>query len=463
MHTIYTIFILRLRQSYWFFPSLLALAALVVAWGTISLDSFWGNKWIRTGEFMRPMGVEGARLLLATVAGAILSVAGVAFSVTIVAVSFASANYGPRLIGNFMSDRTNQIVLGVFVATFVYCITVLAMVQGAGEDGQVPAFVPQLSLLVALALTLASIGALILYIHHIPESLDIMNLAASIGSDLRRSIAKMHEEDTVERGDAAVEAATAARAGHDRVLEAESSGYVQNFDLRELQRIAERAGLRVETLRSAGEFVVLGEPLLAVRPAAAVDEETGRDLIGSIIIGATRTGPQDVFFLSDQLVEVLARALSPGVNDPYTAIICLDWLRDGLTLFAACPPILTPFDARVQTRPVSFEGMLTRSFDRMRQYVSGDRTVTLHALGVLADIAVVASSEERADVVRLAMQRLAASAEDRLEERAAREEVRQSAEAHLAMVARARADGRSVLGEMTTDEGRAGRMVNESA
>lgn len=463
MRTIYKTFVLRLRQSYWFWPSVLALAALVLAWGMISLDSFWGNQWIRTGEFMRPMGVEGARQLLATVAGAVLSVAGVAFSVTIVAVSFASANYGPRLIGNFMSDRTNQVVLGVFVATFVYCITVLSMVQSPGEDGQLEAFVPQLSLLVAFGLTLASIGALILYIHHIPESLDIMNLAATIGGDLRRSIATLHEDDLGKRSNADVGSFAADRSGHDRVLMADRSGYVQNYDLQALHRIAGRAGVQVETLRGAGEFVIRGEALLAARPAGQVDEEIGKDLVGAIIIGANRTGPQDLFFLSDQLVEVLARALSPGVNDPYTAIICLDWLRDGLSLFAASPPIPIRPDARVLTRPVSFEGMLTRTFDRMRQYVSGDRTVTLHALGVLADIAVVASSEERAGVVRLAMQRLAASAEDQLGERAAREDVRQAAEAHLAMVARARAAGRSVPGEMTADEGRGARRLNETA
>jgi uncharacterized membrane protein len=450
MHTILKTFFLRVRQSYWFWPSVLAVAALFAGWGMVSLDAAWANAWIRETELMRPMGVDGARQLLATVAGAILSVAGVAFSVTIVAVSFASANYGPRLIGNFMSDRTNQLVLGVFVATFVYCITVLSMVQAPVEEGGPGAFVPQLAILLALGLTLASIGALIAYIHHIPESIDIMNLAATIGRDLRRSIDALYSEDAIERGDADVDVPLPRPSGDGFVVGSDDSGYVQNFDLRGIERVATAAGVQVEILRGAGEFVVRGEPLLAVRPAERVGGEVARDLRGTIIIGANRTGLQDVLFLSDQLVEVLARALSPGVNDPYTAMICLDWLRDGLSLFAASPhPPVPPPSARILLKPVSFDDILPRTFDRMRQYIAGDRNVTLHAMGVLADLAIVAATDTRATAIRDAMGRLAASADERLEESAAREEVRRALEAHLSTVAAARAAGQRTPGLVT--------------
>ena len=162
---------LVLRQNYWFWPSTMTFAAVLLGFCLPYLDARFGSDWIQSVSFMRATQVDGARAILTTLAGATLGVAGVAFSVTIVAVSFASSNYGPRLIGNFMGDRTNQIVLGIFVATFVYCITVLSTVHARLELDQSTqeAFVPQVSILFALALTLAAVGALIGYIHHIPE------------------------------------------------------------------------------------------------------------------------------------------------------------------------------------------------------------------------------------------------------------------------------------------------------
>lgn len=423
--------LIQFRQNYWFWPGTMTVGALLLGFLLPYLDTVLGTEWIQAVGFLRATHVEGARAILTTLAGATLGVAGVAFSVTIVAVSFASSNYGPRLIGNFMGDRKNQIVLGIFVATFVYCITVLSTVHGRTElsDTTLEAFVPQLSVFFALVLTLAAVGALIYYIHHVPESINIMNLTATIGDKLRRSINTMlDEEDRRGREELdPVDVEPWRRGPQDEsgsVIRAEEAGYLQQVDLESLAALAREKQIQIVLHRAPGDFLVAGETIMTASPGANGDEKIRQRMRGCYTQGANRTDVHDVLFLSDQLVEVLGRALSPGINDPQTAILCLSWLRAGLVAFAGRPPAQpAKGDDPVLYQRVTFEDMLNRSFDRIRQYVAADRNVTLHALGVLADIALAASRPAMADACIQQMHRLATAATELLGESVAHREV----------------------------------------
>ncbi len=423
--------IIQFRQNYWFWPSTMTFGAVLLGFLLPYLDSWLGSEWIRAVGFIRPTQVEGARALLTTLAGAILGVAGVAFSVTIVAVSYASNNYGPRLIGNFMADRTNQIVLGVFVATFVYCISVLSTVHERPELSGTAneAFVPQLSVFFALALSLAAVGALIGYIHHIPESINIMNLTANIGDKLHRSVVLMMDEED-RRGRTEHDAVdvepwlTEPQDEGGAIIRAERAGHVQRFDLDSLADLAREKEIQIILHRAAGDFLVKGETIMSARPVGSDDKSITPRLRACYTQGANRTAVQDLLFLSDQLVEVLGRALSTGINDPETAMLCLNWLRPGLVEFASRSPAQpAKSDDPVLYRRITFEDMLNRSFDKMRQYVAADRTVTLHALGILADLALVAARPAMADACVQQMHRLAASAKELLSESAAHDEI----------------------------------------
>lgn len=422
--------IANFRQNYWFWPSTLTFSAVILGFLLPYLDSQLGAEWIRAIGPIRPTEVDAARAILTTLASATLGVAGVAFSVTIVAVSFASSNYGPRLIGNFMGDRKNQIILGVFVATFVYCITVLSTVRGPSEpQADLDAFVPQISVFFALLLTLAAVCALIAYIHHIPESINIMNLTANIGDKLHRSVVLMMDEE--ERRGRDERDAVDVEAWHDEpntetseIVRAEAAGFIQRIDLGSLAALAREKGTQIVLHRAPGDFLVAGETFMSADRARNGDGTIAQQMRGCYTQGASRTDVQDVLFLSDQLVEVLGRALSPGVNDPHTAMLCLDWLRSGLVAFARRSPAQpAKSDDPVLYRRVTFEDMLDRSFDRMRQYVATDRTVTLHALGVLAYLARSASRQAMADACVHQMHRLATSAKERLDESVAHEEI----------------------------------------
>ncbi len=423
--------IVRFRQNYWFWPSTMTFGAVLLGFLLPYLDSLLGSEWVQAVGFIRATEVDGARAILTTLAGATLGVAGVAFSVTIVAVSFASSNYGPRLIGNFMGDRKNQIVLGIFVATFVYCITVLSTVHARSElsETTLEAFVPQISVFFALLLTLAAVGALIAYIHHIPESINIMNLTAKIGDKLHRSIVLMLDEED-RRGREELDPVD-VEAWHDEpqaetgeVICAEAAGFLQQFDLESLAALARETKTQIILHRAPGDFLVAGETIMTARPVRNGDGTMEQRLRDCYTQGANRTDVQDVLFLSDQLVEVLGRALSPGVNDPHTAMLCLNWLRAGLSAFARRSPAQpAKSDDPVLYRRVTFEDMLNRSFDRMRQYVAADRTATLHALGVLADLALAASRPDMADACLQQMRRLAKSAKELLNESVAHDEI----------------------------------------
>nr|WP_255720167.1 DUF2254 domain-containing protein [Acuticoccus kalidii] len=422
--------LITLRQSYWFWPSILTAFALVLGFAMPVFDGYVGSDWMQPLPFLRPLQVDGARDMLTTLASAVLGVAGVSFSITMVAVTFASGNYGPRLIGNFMRDRTNQLVLGVFLSTFVYCIAVLSRVH---DESDIAAVVPQISILFAIVLTLASVGALIVYIHHVPESINIMNLVARIGGELERAIAAMlvteserDEKCANTHDDPGVAAWSENPVYSERAtsIRSHGTGYLQWIDLERLDAIAAEADVQIVLVRSAGDFVVEGEPIMTVRPAERLDERHAADLAIALTLGANRTELQDVLFLSDELVEVLARALSPGVNDPHTAMLCLDWLRAGLSILArekGCGEVSPR--ARVLYTRVTFERMIESAFSQMRQYIAADRNVTLHAIGTLSDLAAEVSDTSRIAALDEQAETLATSAHERQAESAAKAEI----------------------------------------
>ncbi|WP_322889807.1 MULTISPECIES: DUF2254 domain-containing protein [unclassified Yoonia] len=407
--------ILQVRQNYWFWPSLMTCVAVVVGILMPMLDRHIGAVWLQNLGFVPIADVDGARAVLTTLAASSLGVAGVAFSVTMVAVSFASANYGPRLISNFMANRQNQVVLGVFVATFAYSMVVLSTVN---DDTSLPdltldTFVPQIAILFALVLTLAAVGALIFYIHHIPESINIMNLLSEIGGKLERAvIAMLAAEQSAERKKpvdlAPVPEGSVAPGSH---IAADCAGFLQHVNYKGLVEIAEANDIQVTLHRAPGDFLVPGDMVLSAQPQGRCTDKVIGHMRNCFTIGANRTEHQDILFLSDQLVEVCGRALSPGVNDPMTAILCLNWLKPGLTAFAQRPPArqADPSDPVIYQR-MTFKDMLDQSFDGMRQYVATDHSTTLRALEMLADIAVAAGKDDvTADCKRQA-QLLAASA-----------------------------------------------------
>ena len=408
------------RSSYWFVPSLMALGAAALGLGLPVLDARLGAEWVERASWLHANRPEGARALLSTVAGSMIGVAGVTFSVTIAAVSYAAGQYGPRLLTNFLRDRGNQVTLGTFVATFLYGLLVLRTVRSA-DEGAGGAFVPHISLAVSLALALASIGVLIYFIHHASESIHISHVAAEIGQALVEGVDRLFPASL---GDPAAGPAAGPPVGADdgdpngfnevagsvlpdgfaveaRAVRASGAGFVEHLDADDLLAVATRHDLVLRLTVRPGDFVREGTTLVLAHPAGRVTPDAAEALQGAFAWGWQRTPRQDTRFLADELVEVAARALSPGVNDPFTAITCLNWLGAALGRMAGRPrPSGLRSDAaghlRVVTEPASFAAFAEAVFGRLRPYVRADRNAALHTFKILGEISRDATPDERA-------------------------------------------------------------------
>lgn len=376
-------------------------------------------------------GPEGARAVLAAIAGSMVTVASLVFSMTLVTLQLASSQLGPRLIARFMRDRINQVVLGTFIATFLYALLVL---QTVTESGAQP-FVPHLSLTVALALTLLSLGWLVYFIHHVADSIQADTVIAGVAADLAHALDHLHPRLAADGGAVAATAPVPADVLSNPAtpVPAAHGGYVQAIDTQALARLARQHDLVIEMLRRPGHFVIVGRPLMRAWPAARVCEEVIEAAADKVVLGPKRTPTQDLEFLIDTLVEIAVRALSPGINDPRTAMTCIDRLAEALAHFmrtGSKPPLINDEDGalRLILHPTTLDGAIDGAFNQIRQAATGHVAVLIRmigALGELADSAVTAEQRSavarHADMVRRACRRSIVEPEDRADvERALR-------------------------------------------
>jgi len=372
-------------------PTCLALAAGVLAFGSLALDQALDRKmltglgWVYTG------GPEGARGVLSAIAGSMITVAGVVFSITIVVLSLTSQQFGPRLLRNFMKDQSTQLVLGTFVATFLYSLLVLRTVRGTNFDE----FVPHVSVTLAVALAIASVGVLIFFIHHVSRSIQADHVIAAAHSELKATIDRLFPAEIGDEPPGADEGpesqiAAARRAGKACPVRSIHEGYLQAIDAESIIRLATDQDALVEIKVSPGDYVLKGQVLAYVWLLDAKDDFLGT-MGKSFVIGAARTTRQDSRFAVQQLVEVALRALSPGVNDPFTAIACIDLLASALATLAQ-RQIPSPYrldnngQLRVIANPDSFAGIAQSAFAQIRHFGRENATVTcclLDGIGVI--------------------------------------------------------------------------------
>lgn len=376
----------RIKGSYWFIPSLMVLSAIVLSQVTIWIDRTVGNAWLQDYWFTSMNQPDGARALLATVAGSMITVAGVTFSLTILAVSHATSHFGPRLLDNFMRDRGNQITLGTFVATFLYCLLVLRVVRGGAVpeswDLSVEAFVPQLSLFVSLVLTIASVGELIYFIHHVPDSIHISTVLRRLSVDMSEKFDELYPETV---GQALEEEEDVPSLSSDflHTVRSDVTGYLQGIDDDELIRFAKDHQAVVRLIKRPGDFIRRSEIIAEVTRTADWNEEDAKKIRHGFAIGYSRTPTQDVFFILNEFVEVATRALSPGVNDPFTAMQCIDWLSDGLVQLSQ-RKLPTPYrmdeqdELRIITTEVTRADFVQSMLWQLVPYVRNDRNASLY-------------------------------------------------------------------------------------
>ncbi|QBJ96735.1 DUF2254 domain-containing protein [Rhodococcus sp. ABRD24] len=376
-----------LRTNLWLVPAIEAIVVIGLFGVTQALDravyssdTAWPS-WVVSGT------ADAARQTLTTIAAALITVVGVVFSITIVALTLASTQFGPRMLRNFIRDRGTQLTLGTFVATFLYAVMVLVSIS-PGPHGD---FVPHLSVTVALALTVTDLAVLIYFINHITTTIQLPQVIAGIAADLSEEIDVQSDatEDQCRSGPS-VEESLALIHESGAVVYTPRSGYLQFIRHETLVQIATDAGAVIHLPYRPGHFLVRGHVLAHVWPAEAAGQ-VAEHLERGHVTGPYRTLTQDVSFAVDQLVEIALRALSPAVNDTFTALNCIDWLSDGLCRITTdWQPrrIRRDRDGRIRliTYQPEYDRLVQRAFEKIRQASGGMPAVMIRQLDALAKI-----------------------------------------------------------------------------
>ncbi|MGE0034988.1 MAG: DUF2254 domain-containing protein [Xanthobacteraceae bacterium] len=398
----------RLRTNFWFLPSLMGVVAVAVSFALIQLDLSLGVDVVRELGWTYTFGAEGARAILSAIASSMITVAALTFSMTMLSLQLASSQFGPRLLRNFMRDRVNQAMLGIFIATFVYCLLVLRTVRGTDTNN----FVPHISVAFGVFLAIASLAMLIYFIHHIALAIRIETLLAEIAAEVRASIDKLYPEDIGQENEekepvAQREQSADGLAADAKPIRAGISGYVQSVDADALMEVATACDLLVRIATRPGRFVLEDDVIMTASPADRVSEETVADLCATLIIGRDRTPTQDIEFSIRRIVEIAQRALSPGLNDPTTAIYCLDRLAEVFARLATRSfPLPWRRDdegrLRVVTEPTTLEELVCPAFAAVARYGTADADVMTHLLAIMRMVAQRTSANSAAAILALA-------------------------------------------------------------
>lgn len=393
----------KFRAAPWTIPAFYVVLAIALSQFTLWLDASGHFSNPATTGFFHISSPEGARVLLGTIATSMLAIAGVSFSSTMVTMTLASQQFGPRLLRNFLKDRASQRTLGVLLGTFVFCLFILREVRSIENDW----FVPALSVMTSVVLAMIGLGCFIHFIQHILREIQAEQVVADAFRGLQSSIEAVFPEI----GEELVEDRAILQMAADWEIEGYKTGYVQAINYEAMVEIAMEQKVRLKIHCRAGDFVSDQQVVASVDNVEA--EKPDRDLIiektrESFYIGSARTPEQDFEYGFRQLVEVALRALSPGINDPFTAMDCIDYLGAGLqSTFARPLPQPVHRDREGAIRVVAcgtdYAGLVGAAFNQIRQASRERCDVSCRLLETLALTARVArQSEQRAALLKQA-------------------------------------------------------------
>ncbi|MEP7173797.1 MAG: DUF2254 domain-containing protein [Aestuariivirga sp.] len=372
-------FFAMLRETFWVVPGAITLAGIVLALVLVHVDaSEMFPTWMRESIWLYNGGATGARTLLATVASSTIGVAGTVFSITIAALSLAAGQMGPRLLRNFTEDRGNQFTLGIFLGTFGYALMVLRAVRTQGEG----VFIPHVSLTFAIILAFICVGTLIYFVGHMASRINVDTVIALVSRDLGDAIQRLtvEEPQPLPPPDSFWQDATAVV---DR-----RSGYLQQLDAAGLAEWAAKNGTIIRLLVRPGDYVFPGAPIALAMPMVDGTEAAVRD---ATALGAQRGSSVDLEFAVRHLVEVSVRALSPGINDPNTAMSVVDRLGAALCQLASLhlPSGVVQKGERLAlvVPSVHYDGLVDAMLHMIRQNGTNSPAVLIRMLDVLTSVA----------------------------------------------------------------------------
>jgi uncharacterized membrane protein len=376
----------EMKSSFWFIPFLIALGSILLSIFTIELDQKYSLVLLEKWPKLFGLSPEASRGMLSTIASSMMSMMTVAFSMTLVTLALASSQYTSRILRNFMRSKTNQAVLGIFSGTFIYCLIILRTIQG----GENPEITPSISVIMGFFLSLMGVGVLVLFIHHIASSIQAANIIASVADETIATIERLFPE----------------RMGHgkrkefhensmkfSRSIISYQSGYIQNVDEKKLLELSCRWDNVFKMNYGIGDFVVIGMPILFIKNDMKLTEVMEKELRNAMLINRHRTIEQDTLYGIRQIVDVALKALSPGVNDTTTGVMCMDYLTSIMAhiTMREIPSIYRHENnqLRIIAKVPDYEKFLDESFSQIRANAKGNVAIIkkfLTAIEVLSQL-----------------------------------------------------------------------------
>lgn len=388
----------RIRGGLWFVPALLVAGASALAVALVEASALLDLGLQERMPRLFGVGAEGSRSLLSAIATSMLTVAGTVFSITLAVLSLAASQYSPRVLRTFMADRPTQVVLGTFVAVFAYCLVVLRTIRGGDEP-----FVPSLAVLGAIVLAFVAIALLVFFIHHLATSIEISSILRRIAQGTHQSVEALFPEELGEEADEALRDADAGGIAAWTPVTSAETGYIVSLDSASLLGLAREKGRVVRMDLAVGEFAVEDLPIASLEGAAPVDGETRAALNRCYSFDRQRTLEQDAAFGVQQIVDVGLKALSPGINDQSTAVMCVDRL---------CAILVQLARRRIENRyrrdetalrviaiGPTFADLLELAFADMRDAAAGKPTVLERMLAGLGRVAAATGNRRRRELI----------------------------------------------------------------
>ena len=359
------------------------LGAFLSAWEELHPNL---SAWVPTFIFPSNEDPQIAQIILSSIATSVMTVVAIVFSILLMTLTLASMQFSPRIIITFISDRVTQHTLGIYLGTFLYCIAALPAARTVPT-----AFSPVLTVFGAMLLSVACVAWLLFFISHIARSISVNYIVDRIARETERMIeAVMPNHRTTNNMPASF---IDEASQWDAPVLSMVSGYVRTIDVTQLIAIAKANRLSIHILRRVGHFVPAGVPILSISKAKRLTVELSNDLRQAFHFGPTRTLEQDIEFGILQIVDIALKAISPAVNDPSTAISCVDQLSSILIKFAAKEEPHTHFydppgTLRVVIPYLGFDRLAVSAFEQIRSYAKTDVAVSLRLMRAFTDITI---------------------------------------------------------------------------
>lgn len=389
MQSLYSLVLNRIRNTYWVLP-----AAIVCVAIALSVQITWIDRLLDLDPdgklgWLLHNNPDGARAVLSTIAGSMITVAGVMLSTTIVVLTLASQQFSPRLVRNFIKDRPSQFVVGTFTGCFIYNILILKNIRSGDSD-----FVPQIALIVGVLQAVLCIGLMIYFIQHVSTTIQVQSIMDRVKCELDASVERLYPPQT----DDTASNASAQNAERPTFFDNEDTprqevgarraGYIQAIRFDALLEKCRELDRFIQISVTPGSFVIEDEPLFTISGQSLPDEAALKELSGFFVIGTFPTSEQDILFPIQQLEEMAIRALSPGINDPRTAIECLDHLTASISILARRPQPAELLEdeagtPRIQFRQHAFEKILREAYQQIHHHGQTDLQLVERVLIVL--------------------------------------------------------------------------------